>query len=174
MLSYQPDTGRLVWLERSSNHIKNDVVRRRWNTRYAGTEAFSAVSNRGYKHGRLLNQSLTAHRVAWALYYGKWPVGEIDDINGNRADNRIENLRDVTPSQNRQNAAMSWRNSSGVSGVSWHSVANKWRAEIKANGQRVYLGVFATMDAAIDARKKAEREFEFHPNHGRALGLVRK
>jgi len=57
-------------------------------------EAFLSESE-GYLSGGHFGHNYSAHRMAWAIYYGKWPELEIDHINGDRSDNRIKNLRDV-------------------------------------------------------------------------------
>lgn len=58
------------------------------------------MSQYGYRRVRLLGQSWAEHRVIWKMVHGVDPVGVIDHINGIRDDNRIANLRDVTPAQN--------------------------------------------------------------------------
>lgn len=65
-----------------------------------GKRAFASAKSRGYFHGRHGTSFLSAHRVAWAIHYGRWPSGVIDHINGVTSDNRIENLRDVSQEEN--------------------------------------------------------------------------
>lgn len=156
LLRYEPDTGKLFWLERSSSW---------WNTRYAGTEAMATVSH-GYKSSVIGGRFLLAHRVIWAIVYDEWPPADIDHINGNRADNRLCNLRAVDRSTNAKNMARSSRNTSGVIGIS--PVRDKWRACITSRGKLRVLGDFTDFADAVAARAKAEIEEGFHPNHGRA------
>ncbi len=96
------------------------------------------------------------------------PSGEIDHINGDRTDNRICNLRDVTSAGNSCNRRRQDRNTSGVTGVAWDKRASRWQARIGLNGKQKYLGYFDSLDEAVAARKAAELELGFHPNHGRA------
>jgi hypothetical protein len=153
-VAYDPETGALTWRTGSKGHR-------------AGAAAFTNLKLSGYLRGRVLGVDLLAHRAAWAIYYGEWPEDQIDHINGNRADNRITNMRDVSPSENRRNAAMSMNNTSGYNGVGWDKRAGKWRAVIGVGGRIRPLGRFANLDEAIAARKAAEVAHGFHENHGR-------
>lgn len=167
LLRYDPETGELFWRERPRNLFKTNRSFSAWNARYAGRKALTADNGLGYKIGSIFNQHFLAHRVAWVLVYGEWP-DIIDHINGNPSDNRISNLRSVTASQNSCNARLHSKNTSGHVGVTWSAAAKKWAAQISINGQPKYLGVFTEKSDAIAARKAAEAELGFHPNHGRA------
>jgi hypothetical protein len=165
-LRYDPGTGLLYWRHRADRAAK-------WNTRYAGTLALNNTSTYGYRTGCINKIAVRAHRVVWAMVHGKWPEKEIDHINGNRADNRIENLRLVSAKENRKNAQIYNSNTSGVTGV--HKIIRNgnwngcWRAVINIDGKQVFIGNFANKKDAIFARKQAERKYGFHPNHGRAV-----
>lgn len=135
------------------------------------------ISRRGKRVGAFVNQAgyyclhiraghLRTHRVAWFLHHGAWPSGEIDHINGDRLDNRIANLRDVCPSQNRMNQAMRSDNTTGVTGVSWLRRSNEWVAHICVRGCRMRLGTFLSKEDAVRARMDAQRKLGFGPNHG--------
>jgi hypothetical protein len=108
-----------------------------------------------------------AHRLAWRLFHGEWPDGEIDHINGVRSDNRIENLRVTSRVENMRNQKRHNTNTSGTAGVCWHKKAKKWVAMIKVNNKLLYLGLHADKADAISARKAAEVQHGFHSNHGR-------
>ena len=84
---------------------------------------------------------------------------EIDHINLCRYDNRKENLRVVTTSQNQMNVGIRKNNNSGVSGVNWDSATNKWRARICINNRRISLDVYDDINDAIEARKQAEEKY---------------
>jgi len=107
------------------------------------------------------------HRIIWMMVYGHWP-DEVDHINGNRTDNRLCNLRNVTRQENARNRCKSKNNTSGVVGVSWHILRNKWQAHIVVNNERLHLGNFNNKEDAIAARKAAEVKHGFHKNHGRS------
>jgi hypothetical protein len=89
-----------------------------------------------------------AHRLAWFYVYGKWPVEEIDHINGDSSDNRICNLREADHQQNMSNISKPKTNKSGRIGVSWHAGGRKWQAHIKVNGVNKYLGLFDAVEEA--------------------------
>ncbi len=164
LLRYEPETGKLYWLERTSDV---DARFRQFNSQFSGKEAlYGASSSNGYCTGAIFNRQYLAHRVIWAIVHGEWP-DHIDHINGCRTDNRIINLRSVNKAQNAQNMAKSRRNKSGAIGVYWAKHAGKWRAEITANGKRCHLGYFDTIHEASFARLDAQRRLGFHPNHGR-------
>ena len=160
LLAYDSKTGAMRWNVR-------DAVPQGWNTKYAGKEAFARFDAEGYRRGTLEGQTFQAHRVAWALHYGAWPKGQIDHINGDKADNRIANLRDVPQIENARNRKRSKANASGVTGVSYFRARSKWRATITVERKQMSLGHFDSFDAAVSARKNAEAAHGFHLNHGR-------
>lgn len=86
----------------------------------------------------------------------KTPTGFVTDhINGNKLDNRKENLRTATSSQNGINRGKQINNTSGHKGINWY--ANAWVAEIKVNQKKIHLGRFKNIDDAVAARKAAEQ-----------------
>ena len=116
----------------------------------------------GYRYIRVDRKKYLAHRIAWKLLYGEDPE-EIDHINGNRSDNRITNLRSVSRLENMRNRKRASHNTSGVTGVCWYKNRSKWRAYISEE----LLGDFDKFEDAVAARKQAEKEYGYHPNHGR-------
>jgi hypothetical protein len=98
------------------------------------------------------------------LTHGEWP-GDIDHINGVKADNRLCNLREVTKSQNARNVGISWANTSGFKGVSWDKRSRRWQALIRAEGRLKKLGTFATREEAALAYRTAS--VELHGVYGR-------
>lgn len=161
LLSYNPETGTLIWKPRTSVQF---------NGKFAGREALTFISN-GYKTGRINGKPVSAHRVGFGIYHGYFPNSDIDHINGNRSDNRIENLRAVDRSGNMKNASIPKDNTSGHIGVSWSSTRNKWCAYISSGKKRIPLGRFVNIEDAIKARKEAEIKYGHHENHGR-LGIA--
>jgi hypothetical protein len=159
-LDCDPETGIFTWRACAAMRIE-------WNTRYAGAVAGSDNSQ-GYRDISIDGKRHLAHRLAWLIMTGEWPVDDIDHINGDRADNRIANLRAVDRTENMRNAAMRSDNTSGHMGVCWDKRCEKWRAQIKANGRRIHLGLFTALADAIAARAAAEIAYGFHQNHGRA------
>lgn len=92
-----------------------------------------------------------AHRMAWLYHYGEMPNGMLDHINGDRSDNRIENLRVVGSLENTWNTKKHSDNKSGYKGVHYHKQNDTWRAVIMANGKRIHIGLFKTPEIAHDA-----------------------
>lgn len=86
------------------------------------------------------------------LILGKKQELEIDHINHDTLDNRKQNLRHCTSSQNSMNKK-------NVKGISWHKKANKWTAQIVSNYKHIYLGLFENKRDAINARRKAEKQY---------------
>lgn len=104
------------------------------------------------------------HRLAWLYMTGNWPTNQIDHINGIGHDNRWHNLREATNSQNNQNRALSKNNKSGFIGVSWCKQRNKWRAQIKFNNKKMYLGSFECPQEAYQAYLTAKAKYHtFNP-----------
>jgi len=173
ILSYDAETGSLTWRPRGVDHFPAAVARSRvhnmnlFNAKYAGKEAFTSVNAHGYRSGGICGKVLKAHRVAWAIHFGEWPLKQIDHKNGNREDNRLSNLREVDPSGNAKNTKVRDDNTSGHIGVSLFKLSGKWRAYISVSGKRVSLGHFERFDDAVAAREAAEREHGYHANHGR-------
>jgi len=121
LLRYEPDTGVLFWRPRppemfSDDNCPADLAARRWNSKCSGKVAGSLNVVLGYRQLSIFGVRLYCHRVIWAMVYEVWP-DNIDHINGNRADNRIVNMRDVTRLENRHNSAKGMKNKSGVIGV---------------------------------------------------------
>ena len=96
-----------------------------------------------------------AHRLVWLYHYGYMPK-IIDHINGDPSDNRIENLRECSHSENLRNVGKSKSNTSGVKGVSWSKAAQKWEARCGK-----YLGLYETKEEAA----KVVQEYR-EKNHG--------
>lgn len=160
LVRYDQETGALTWLPRPAEP--------RFTGRYADQPSLSHVSpTTGYRHGSLDGRDTSAHRAAWALHYGEWPHGQIDHINGDRADNRISNLRLADHVENGRNCKLYKNNKSGVVGVRWVQKARRWWASIRVRQRLIHLGYFTEKDAAIAARKAAEKAHDFQPGHGR-------
>lgn len=107
-----------------------------------------------YKNG--ICAQTHAHRLAWLFVYGTLPVNEIDHINGDRSDNRIKNLRDVTRQVNAQNLRKPIPGSrTGVLGVSMRR--GRYTSSISIGDRVIFLGDFETKDAAQAAYIEAKR-----------------
>lgn len=154
ILSYNSDTG-IFYRKKTSN-----------NGRYKSGTIIGHKNIHGYMVIKILGKLRYAHRLAWLYIHGSFPSGQIDHINGVRNDNRIINLRVVNNLENHKNQKKYSNNSSGITGVYWYERYRKWAAQITINGKVKYLGRFEEVDDAISARKAAEIENAYHPNHG--------
>ena len=173
LLYYNPNTGKLFWRERPSKYFKNEVDARKWNTRYAGKEAFICKEKDYHlKHvkikrkiGAIFDKKYSAHRVIWLYYYGCWPKDQIDHINHDPTDNRIINLREASNTENQKNRTLNKNSKTGYTGVSWYEKENKYRARIKINRKEIHLGSYDSLEEAVEARELANINYNFHPNH---------
>ena len=172
-LDYDPDTGKLVWkvrpdwtflpqAGRTPSHIANA-----WNAAWAGKLALNSPAVNGYLKGALNGQNFYAHRVIWKMIHGTDPV-DIDHDDGNRQNNKLNNLFDRSRTDNLRNRVLSKNNTSGFHGVSFSNRHNLWAASIGYNGKTIHLGWFKNFDDAVEARKAAEKEYKYNPNHGRS------
>lgn len=101
-----------------------------------------------------------AQRLVWLYVYGYSPTGMIDHINGDGTDNRLKNLRVVTPAENAQNRRRAQSsNSTGLLGVS--RCEGKFRSLIQINGKSKHLGVFDDPLEAHSVYLEAKRKY--HP-----------
>lgn len=120
----------------------------------------------GYIRIFLCGRYYPAHHIAWLLCHGCFPSLQIDHINGDRADNRSSNLREVTAVENSQNQRRPHSTSStGLLGASpirqTGMVSERWRAQIKVNGRSIHLGSFGSPADAHQAYINAKRRL--HP-----------
>ncbi|MDP2047553.1 MAG: HNH endonuclease [Cypionkella sp.] len=169
ILRYDPETGKLFWLTRSSDLFDDrgqmqESNAARWNSRWAGTEAFTAL-RAGYRRGLIFRKIYTAHRVIWAMQTGDWPKVLVDHMDNDRGNNRWVNLRQATHSQNQCNKRMLLANTSGFKGVSLHKQNGKWQATISLHGKQRHLGYFDSPELA-EHRVNAERR-SLHTEFGR-------
>lgn len=176
LLRYEPETGKLFWLPRPASMFRDSLchggVRTAqwaadcWNTKNAGREAFTAQNGAGYYVGAILNHNFRAHRVIWAIVHGVWPLDQIDHDDGDRANNRLHNLKPATNAENHKNEGLPKNNTSGAQGVRMHAKTGRWRAEIKVNYRNRHLGYYATKEEAVSAREAAKVQFGFSSSHG--------
>ena len=165
-LSFDEKSGEFTWLERPISHFDSEISARKWNNRFKHKFA-GTITLKGYVHIHLLGRRWKAHQLVWLIYHGRIP-SEIDHVDGNRSNNRLNNLREVDHAQNMKNQRMHSTNTSGHVGVYLvkYPTGVKWRASILANGVTHNLGTFTTKLEAIEARSAASKRLGFHKNHG--------
>ena len=161
-LDYNSETGVFKWKFKNVNQPDDKI----FNKLFGGKIIFSKNHN-GYLQIKIDKKSFLIHRIAYLFMTGEWPNGQIDHINGDRVDNRWDNLRVVNNEENQKNQKIYSNNTSGVIGVSWCETKNKWKVQISGNKKRIYLGLFKNFNEAVRARKNAEVIYGYHENHGR-------
>ena len=154
-LSYDIRTGIFKWKSRASSHVPK------------GAKAGTLEKSSGYVRIKISGRKYRAHRLAWLIVYGSFPPDQIDHINGIKHDNRIINLRAVTCLENCRNKPLNSNNTSGHLGITYDKKHNKWLARIGGTRKRIHLGCFENKEDAIEARRIAEINYNYHPNHGR-------
>jgi hypothetical protein len=110
----------------------------------------------GYRSIHVSGRRYQEHRLVYLIHHGRMPV-QIDHINGDKADNRIENLREADHSQNQVNTATR-RNESGYRGVRFVPKTGRWAARIYVSGAEIRIGTFATAKEASEAYKAKAAE----------------
>lgn len=118
-------------------------------------------NDRGYCRTGIDRKRFLTHRLIWFYVHGVWPTYEIDHINRDNSDNRLINLRDVSPSENQHNHGKAINNTSGFAGVSWDAFNRKWTAAITADRKHYFLGRFSCPKAAAAAYQTAK--YIHHP-----------
>lgn len=149
LFALDQEAGRLFWRISTNGRIK------------VGDEVGSLCN--GYMRCRADGENLFVHRIIWLLFYGEWPSQHLDHMNGERIDNRLSNLRVVSPSENKQNVrrARSDNMSSGLLGVTLDRRSGKWVAQIEVNGRNKKIGRFSDAMTAHLAYVEAKRRL--HP-----------
>lgn len=152
LFNYDPGTGVLTWKIRTAKRI------------HVGDNAGS-INDGKYLRTTIKNKLYLNHRIIFLFYHGYLPK-YLDHIDGNPLNNRILNIRECTSSQNNYNRKYC-NNNSGIKGVGWHILKNKWQARLNINGKTRHLGLFENKnDAEQIVRKFREKHHKEFTNHG--------
>ncbi len=154
-LAYNPVTGEFAWKKSGKG-------------RKVGKRP-GRISKYGYHEIKLSGKIYFAHKLAWLYVHGHYPQHpqeQIDHVNRDRSDNRIENLRLVKQGENDKNRSR-YKNAKGpLTGVHWDAERKKWRADICSGDKRYNLGRYDSLFEAAAVRKSAELAHSFAANHG--------
>lgn len=133
ILRYDPETGDFYWIKPIN-----------------GVKPFSKAGHMVHKYLCICinKRKYRAHRLAWLYTNGEWPENDIDHVNGNPVDNRIDNLREATRSQNNYNTKIRTDNNSGHKNVSWHKQRNKWTVRFRIDGKYKSYGLYDCLELA--------------------------
>jgi hypothetical protein len=150
VLHYNPDTGIFVWLSSRNN---NNVPK--------GSIAGTLRSTDGYIDISIKRKRYRAHILAWLYMKGVWPENDIDHKDTIRHHNWIDNLRDVTRSENLQNQikARSDNKSTGVLNVYYDKERDKYIVKLQVDGKPKWLGRFSTLKIAEGVALRAKRKY---------------
>ena len=148
------DNGNLIWMGEDSRKRKKGKI--------LGTKG-----NHGYLSFSINKKLYLNHRIVFAIHNGNFPERgmTVDHIDGNKLNNKIENLRIATYSQNLSNK-ISYNNTSGAKGVIWNPLNKNWRVRINYKKQKHEIGSFDCFDKAVEAckiaRNRIHQEFAKH------------
>lgn len=149
ILDYDPLSGLFRWKPRSGAGSE------KWNSSHAGA-VVGSKNGKGYIYIRIGARFYRAHRLAWVYVHGKEPDGQIDHIDRCRHNNRLDNLRDVSPSQNNLNSTIKIGRS-GERGVTRYE--SRSGPYYTARFKNAYLGTFRSKEEAAAAYAEASRGF---------------
>jgi len=146
LLEYDPEMGVFKW--------KN--IAGRGGRIPAGTQAGN-VNTEGYRYIWIKGTLYRASRLAWLLVHREWPKHQVDHVNRNRQDDRIDNLREASQEQNQANTKKRVTNTTGFTGVTFDKDRMLYTARIRENGVYRRLGRFTTAEEAHEEYKKATK-----------------
>lgn len=150
ILDYNPETGEFRWKKRID-------MTPQWNGRYAGKIA--GCLSGGYVDIGINNILYKAHRLAWLLMTGEWPVADIDHKDLDGSNNRWLNIRSATRSQNNFNKIAQSNSKSGIKGVHFSKNRGKWLVQICVRRRRINIGYFKDIKDAENAYAAASIKF---------------
>jgi len=149
LFDYNPDVGVLKWKKPRSPRVAT------------GDEAGCVDKSTGYRQVYIGNKAYYTHRLIWFFVHGYFPEHQVDHINRDRLDNRINNLREVSQSCNNKNTGLRNDNKSGITGVSWDNNRGQWEVKISNNGRQRSLGRYRDFSDAVCARLAGEQCINF-------------
>ncbi len=153
LVDYCPETGVMRWKVKRWRAMPGDAC---------------GTPSRGGLRVCIEQRDYLVHRIAWLFVHGRWPEGDIDHVDGNPTNNRINNLRVCNQLENQQNrsARGSKRNTSGHACVSWDAHRRAWMVRIRGNGRTYFGGRFSSLDEAVEARDRLKAKVHsFQPRH---------
>ena len=139
--------------DRPFSHFKSETLFKRWKTNNSNQSA-GCILNNGYYYSRLDKNRYPNHRIVFAIYNNSadFQDKQMDHIDGDVFNNSPQNLRLVTASQNQFNRKKQKNNSSGHKNISFVKRLNKYRCAMQVNGKDIYIGLFNTIEEAVNTR----------------------
>ena len=146
-LAYDPETGAVTWKKRVSNYSRVKI----------GAVAGS-IGTKGYRRITFTDCEMAVHRLAFLMYHGYMPEF-IDHIDRDPMNNKINNLRACTATENKRNVGPQKRNTSGYKGVYWNKRDTIWQASIGIDGVLKHIGYFSCKHTAARHYNLAARMY---------------
>jgi hypothetical protein len=150
-ISVDVEAGRVYWIDATKHHAP-------LNGKEAGSPRKSSHTGKFYWHVKVDTQPLKRSHLVFLFAHGRWPGLQIDHINGESLDDRIENLREATVTQNAWNHKSRRKSSSTPMGVRV-TREGKYQARIAVNKKQIAIGTFDTPDLASQAYQQKRKEF---------------
>ncbi len=164
LFDFNSESGELRWKKSIPGGLNGNATRAK-----AGSLA-GCINKLGYRQICIGGSAYRAHRLVWLLAYGEWPALHIDHINGDKSDNRLQNLRLCTDSENGQNRKTSATyggkaKSSPLIGACFCKKRGMWLASIRINGQYKHLGYFSSdIEAHLKYAEAKKIHHRFNPS----------
>lgn len=158
---YEPETGKVF-----------RIAKLTWkrNIKPCKPREIKDINNYGYIQVSFQGRPFGLHRIIFLLMTGSFPANDVDHIDGDRLNNKWENLREVARCENLRNIGIKSSNSTGYHGVSFRKDTGKFTVYIDFDGVRYRGGSFTDLKDAVNKRREMETSFGFHENHGKRLG----
>lgn len=150
ILDYNSISGNFIWKVKPSKKVSIGDI--------AGT-----ITNNGYFKIRFLGKEYLAHRLAWLSIYGDFPEGILDHIDQDKLNNSINNLREVSISENGHNTKIYSTNKSGYKNIFWDKTLNKYSVKLCKNNIKYNIGTYHTLEGAklaLDTFIELKKEFQ--------------
>lgn len=139
VLKHDIDTGNFIWVKKTSPKSRVNIG-----------EIAGNLNNDGYRRIKLNGKKYQEHVLVWFYHYGKFPNEFLDHVDGDKANNRLENLRECSQGENNRNRAIASNNTTGFRGVTFCKQNGKFKATAHFNGEKIHLGYYITDLEASD------------------------
>lgn len=154
-LSYNPQSGELIWKARPLHHFKSERIKRTFTRTFTGKLA-GRITSTGHISVNINGHDYLAHRLCWYLHYGVAPK-RLKHRNNNLTDNRIENLYE--PSKANETLHDLAMKVEKTKGVYWHATSSRWVVKFQCHGVLKYIGCFKSFEDAKIARINAIKKY---------------
>lgn len=151
--SFEYRDGELFWKERPIEECVSYRAYITFKNKYVGKKAGS-IMVRGYESVAIKQKRFYAHRIIFLMHHGYLPE-QIDHIDGNPINNKIENLRAATGTDNNYNKRLSSKNTSGYKNICWSKDKNKWQVSLGYKHKNIFIGYFSNIEEAAQAARQA-------------------